>query len=114
LSGAPRAARTPTRCRIMRCVGNDVRDRDPKNAHPDDEHDSEWGRHELVAVAAMLSFVIPGLGHLVIAAWLRGSIWWVGWLVVSAAGGGGVNPIVVALMFIAGLDALLYGRARDD
>jgi hypothetical protein len=84
------------------------------SADPGDEHDSESGRHELVPVAAIFSFVIPGLGHLMIGAWLRGTIWWVGWLVVSAAGGGRVNAIVVALMFIAGLDALLYGRSQDD
>jgi hypothetical protein len=81
---------------------------------PADEHDARASdRHELVGLAAILSFLIPGLGHLFIGAWLRGAFWLAGWLVVPAAGGGGVHAVVVALMFIAGLDALLYGRSRD-
>jgi hypothetical protein len=68
---------------------------------------------ELVGLAAIFSFLMPGLGHLLIGAWLRGAVWWAGWLVVPPAGGGGVHPLVVALMFIAGLDALLYGRLRE-
>jgi hypothetical protein len=71
-------------------------------------------RDELVGLAAVLSFLVPGLGHILIAAWLRGAVWLAGWLVVSAAGGGGVHPATVALMFIAGIDALLYGRSARD
>jgi hypothetical protein len=59
---------------------------------------SESGRQQLAGLAAILSFLVPGLGHLLIGAWLRGAIWLAGWL--------------VALTFIASLDALLYARTR--
>jgi hypothetical protein len=68
----------------------------------------------VVGLAGIFSFLVPGLGHLLMGAWLRGTIWMAGWIVVSQAGGGGVHPIVVALMFISGLDALLYGRSVRD
>ena len=68
---------------------------------------------ELVGLAAIFSFLMPGLGHVLIGAWLRGAIWWAGWLVVPPAGGGGVHPLVVVLMFIAGLDVLLYARLPE-
>jgi hypothetical protein len=86
------------------------RHRDAMDGREDDARESD--RHELVGLAAILSFLIPGLGHLFIGAWLRGAVWFAGWLVVPAAGGGGVHPGVMALMFIAGLDALLYERSR--
>jgi hypothetical protein len=68
---------------------------------------------ELVGLAAIFSFLVPGLGHVMIGAWLRGAVWWAGWLVVPPAGGGGVHLLVVALMFIGGLDVLLYARLRE-
>jgi hypothetical protein len=79
---------------------------------PRDQREPDSAQQELVGLAAIFSFLVPGLGHLLIGAWLRGAVWLAGWLVVSAAGGGGVHLAVVALMFVAGLDALLYGRAR--
>ena len=51
--------------------------------------------HELVGLAAIFSFLVPGLGHLLIGAWPRGAIWLAGWLVVPSAGGEGVHPVVV-------------------
>jgi hypothetical protein len=99
---------------IVRLSVMEVRDPDAMGRRPPDEHDVRASdRHELVGLAAILSFLIPGLGHLFIGAWLRGAVWLAGWLVVPAAGGGGVHRVVVALMFIAGLDALLYERSRD-
>jgi hypothetical protein len=92
----------------------EVRGPDPMGDRPPDEHDASASeRHELVGLAAIFSFLIPGLGHLLIGAWLRGTVWLAGWSVVSAAGGGGVHAVVMALMLIAGLDALLYERWRD-
>jgi hypothetical protein len=73
------------------------------------------GEHDpLIGLAGVFSFLIPGLGHLLIRAWLRGTIWIAGWIVVSSAGGGGIHQVVVALMLISGLDALLYGRSMHD
>jgi hypothetical protein len=68
----------------------------------------------VVLIAAMLSFVVPGLGHLIMRVWLRGAIWMAGWVVVSAAGGWNLHPFVVALLVISGLDALLYRRTLRD
>ena len=68
---------------------------------------------ELIGLGAIFSFLMPGLGHVLIGAWQRGALWWAGWLVVPAAGGGGVHPLVVVLMFIAGLDVLFYGRLGE-
>jgi hypothetical protein len=80
------------------------------NRRPLYDRSATW---ELVGLAAIFSFLVPGLGHLLIGAWLRAAVWWAGWIVVPAAGGGGVHPAVVALMLIAGLDALLYGRRES-
>jgi hypothetical protein len=68
----------------------------------------------VVLIAAMLSFVVPGLGHLIMRVWLRGAIWMMGWIVVSGAGGWRLHPLVVALLVISGLDALLYRRPLRD
>ena len=82
------------------------------NDAPRDQPDS--APQELVGLAAIFSFLLPRLGHVFIGAWLRAAVWFFGWIVVSQSGGGGMHPFVVALMFIAGLDALLYGRARES
>jgi hypothetical protein len=76
-------------------------------------HHPNSSRQEIAGLAAIFSFLVPGLGHLLMGAWLRGAVWLAGWLVVSAAGGGGVHPGVMALMLVAGLDALVYGRSRE-
>ena len=84
--------------------------------HPDTMNGPRHERsasQELVGLGAIFSFLMPGLGHVLIGAWQRGALWWAGWLVVPPAGGGGVHPLVVVLMFIAGLDVLLYGRLRE-
>jgi hypothetical protein len=81
---------------------------------PINQHDLDSSRQELAGLAAIFSFLVPGLGHLLIGVWLRGAAWLAGWLLVSAAGGGGVHPGVMALMLIAGLDALLYGRSTGE
>ena len=61
--------------------------------------------HKTAIVAGFVSFLFPGLGHLLIGARLRGAIWLLGWLIVSAAGGG---VAVLALMMISGLDGYAY------
>ena len=68
---------------------------------------------ELVGLAAIVSFLMPGPGHVMIGAWLRGAVWWGGLAGRTPGGGGGGHPVVVALMFIAGLDLLLYARLRE-
>jgi hypothetical protein len=75
------------------------------------EHGQQSVPLELAGLAAIFSFLVPGLGHALLRAWLRGTIWFAGWLVITSAGDGGVNPIAVGLMFLAGIDALLFGRS---
>ena len=65
---------------------------------------------ELAGLGAIFSFLVPGLGHLFIGAWARAGIWFAGWLLVIEAGGGTVHLGVMALMVVAGIDVLLYGR----
>ena len=55
--------------------------------------------------AGMISFLFPGLGHLLIGARLRGAIWLFGWVLLSARGGG---LVVLLLMVIAGIDGFAY------
>jgi hypothetical protein len=73
-------------------------------------HDPESAADDLSGLAGIFSYLVPGLGHVFIGAWSRAAVWFAGWLLVSQAGGGGVHPVVVVLMFVAGLDALLYRR----
>jgi hypothetical protein len=81
---------------------------------PPTDRDDPGPTADLVGLAAIFSFLVPGLGHLFLGSWLRAVVWFAGWLVVSDAGGGGVHPFVVVLMVIAGLDALLSERADDQ
>ncbi|MEX0741361.1 MAG: cupredoxin domain-containing protein, partial [Phycisphaeraceae bacterium] len=42
---------------------------------------------QLALPAAFVSFVVPGFGQFLLHQWTRGTIWLVGWFVVSAASG---------------------------
>ena len=52
-------------------------------------HHPDAAPHDVVGLAAIFSFLLPGLGHIFIGAWLRAAIWFVGWLLVSQSGDGG-------------------------
>lgn len=80
----------------------------PAGARP-----AKTARHtpaQLAPLAAGLSFLVPGAGHFLIRAPLRGLIWLVGWVVVGALSGASHSPIVFVLMFAAAVDAFLAGR----
>ena len=64
-------------------------------------------------LAGIVSFVAPGLGHLLLRLWSRAAIWLVGWLVVGAASQASHSAPMLALMLIAGLDAYFCGRAAE-
>ena len=68
----------------------------------------------LALPAALLSFVVPGVGQFLIRAWGRGAIWLGGWLLVSASAGAPHSPVVLALMLIAAVDAYLLARSAPD
>jgi len=75
-------------------------------AHPAPDRQSTSPRNT-PAIVAGISFLFPGLGHLLIGAWTRGAIWVIGLIVISAAGGG---IFVLALMVIAAADAYVFAR----
>lgn len=64
--------------------------------------------------AALLSFVVPGLGHFLIRAWGRGAIWFAGWLLVSALAGAPHSPVVIALTLIVAVDAYLLASSMPE
>lgn len=61
-------------------------------------------------LAAALSLLVPGLGHLLIGERGRGAIWLAGWLVLALLSGAAHSPAVVILMVVAAVDA--YALAR--
>ena len=62
-------------------------------------------------LAGILSFVAPGVGHLLLRMWSRAAIWLAGWVLVGAAAQASHSLPMLLLMLIAGLDA--YFRARE-
>ena len=64
----------------------------------------------LALLAAGLSLLLPGVGHFLIRAPLRGLIWLVGWIVVGALSGPSHSPFVLILMLAAAVDAYLVAR----
>lgn len=66
----------------------------------------------LALPAALLSFMAPGVGHLLIRAWSRGALWLAGWLVLGAVSGVAHSPVVLLLMAIAAVDAFVFARSQ--
>ena len=64
--------------------------------------------------AALLSFVVPGLGQFLVRAWARGAIWLTGWLLISVYTGEPHSPVVLALMLAAAVDAYLTAASKPD
>ena len=64
----------------------------------------------LALLAAGLSLLLPGVGHFLIRAPLRGLIWLVGWIIVGALSGPSHSPFVLILMLAAAVDAYLVAR----
>ena len=62
---------------------------------------------EIALFAAAISFLLPGVGHLLVRAWARGLLWSLGSLVVALAGGG---VALLLLMAIAAIDAYVFAR----
>lgn len=58
----------------------------------------------------LLSFVLPGLGHMMVRAWTRGLIWLAGWILLTATSGGAAHPLVLVLMVATAIDAVVYLR----
>ena len=84
-------------------------------APPDDERraDGNAGWPEVPpGLAAILSFAVPGLGHLLLRLWSRAATWFAGWLLIAAITQTSHSGPMVALMLIAGIDAYLTGRER--
>ena len=65
------------------------------------------------ALAGILSFAAPGLGHLALRMWSRAAIWLIGWFVVGASAQASHSAPMLALMLIAGLDAYFCARDRQ-
>ena len=61
-------------------------------------------------MAAALSLVVPGAGHLIIGRWSRAAIWFAGWVLVVGASGSGHNAAVIVLMAVAAADAFVFAR----
>ena len=62
------------------------------------------------ALPAVMSLLVPGVGHLYLGLWIRGAIWLAGWVVLVALGAGHLLPGLL-LMLASGVDALAAGRA---
>ena len=58
----------------------------------------------------LLSFVLPGLGHLRMRVWTRGLVWAAGWIALAATSGGSAHPVVLVLTVVAAIDAVVYLR----
>lgn len=63
-------------------------------------------------LAAALSLIVPGVGHLVIRRWGRAAIWFAGWILVAGASGSPHNVAVVALMVVAAVDAYVFAQSH--
>lgn len=62
-------------------------------------------------VAALVGFVLPGMGHAFGEAFLRGAFWLLSWwLVVGFTGGGQLSVVVVCVRALAALDAFFLTR----
>ena len=66
---------------------------------------------QIALTAAAISFLFPGLGHLLVRARSRGLLWAVGWLVVAVAGGG---VALLLLMVISAIDAYVFARVATQ
>ena len=82
---------------------------------PDDERraDGDAGWPEVPpGLAAILSFAVPGLGHMLLRLWSRAATWFAGWLLIAAITQTSHSGPMLALMLIAAIDAYLTGRER--
>ena len=71
-------------------------------------------RARLAPLAAGISLLAPGLGHLLIGARARALLWLTGWIVLAIVRGAVHGPVVVVLMVAAAIDAHLYARPRPS
>lgn len=62
-------------------------------------------------LAAALSLIVPGAGHLLIRRWGRAAIWFAGWILVVGASGSSHNAAVIVLMAVAAVDAFVFARS---
>ena len=69
------------------------------------------GSTRTAVIATLLSAIVPGFGQFLVGAWLRGAIWFTGWLVLAVIAGGAHNAAAMALMVIASIDAYVIARA---
>ena len=72
--------------------------------------DAAAGVPDPALIAAGISFLVPGLGQLVLRAWLPGALWLAGWLVLAAATGALHGTGAFVLMVAAAFDAYARGR----
>ena len=70
------------------------------------------GSTRTAVLATLLSAIVPGFGQFLVGAWVRGAIWFTGWLVLAVVAGGAHNAAVMALMVIASIDAYVIARAH--
>ena len=62
-------------------------------------------------VAALVGFVLPGMGHAFAEAFLRGAFWLLSWwLVVGVTGEGQLSAVVVGVRVLAAVDAFFLTR----
>lgn len=71
-------------------------------------------RAQTPLLAALLSFLAPGLGHFLIGARLRGAIFLAGWILLAAVSGALHSPVALVWMIVAGIDAYLFARSGKD
>ena len=60
--------------------------------------------------AVLLTFLLPGFGHLLIRAWTRGLVWLAGWVLVVNTSGGSAHPVALILTTVAAIDVVVYLR----
>jgi hypothetical protein len=65
---------------------------------------------QMAPLAALISFFIPGLGHLFIGAWIRGLIWVGGYILIGELSRGSHTPIIFILGVAAAADAFFTAR----
>ncbi len=65
-------------------------------------------------LAALVSFLAPGLGHFLIGARLRGALFLAGWVVLAVASGALHSPVALVWMIVAGIDAYWFARSHKD
>ena len=67
----------------------------------------------LALPAVLLSVLLPGAGHLLLRAPLRGAIWMLGWILVARAGQG-TTVALTLLVVVAAVDAFVIARTTVE